>query len=118
MTATTRIDLRDIRIAGAVMLGAGLVRGLMHSSVGVPCPLRTLTGVPCPLCGMTTSVSAAATLDLRAAVAATPAGVLAVLLALVLVARPRVRSLEVPRWAIPTALIAMWVWQLFRFGFI
>ena len=118
MTATQRIDLRDVRVAGALMLGAGIVRGAMHSSLGLPCPLRTVTGVPCPLCGMTTSVSAAATGHLGTALAANPAGLVAVVLAVVLVVRPRMQSFDLPRWALPAALISMWVWQLFRFNVI
>ena len=110
--------MRDLRVAGAVMVGAAVVRGLAHSSVGLPCPLRSMTGIPCPLCGMTTSVTAASTGRFGDAIAATPFGLVAVLIAVVLVARPRLQAVQVPRWAIPTALAAMWIWQLFRFNVI
>lgn len=118
MNTTLHIDLRDVRIAGALMLGAAVVRGLAHSSIGLPCPLRALTGVPCPLCGMTTSVTAAATGRFGDAIAANPAGLLAVVVAIALVLRPRVQSVDLPRWALPAGLGAMWVWQLFRFQLI
>ncbi len=118
MTATQRIDLRDLRMAGALMLGAGVVRGALHSTVGLPCPLRAVTGIPCPLCGMTTSVSAAATGHLGAALAANPMGVIAVVVALALVVRPRIASVDLPRWVLPGALVSMWVWELFRFNVI
>jgi hypothetical protein len=118
MTATQRIDLHDLRIAGALMLGAGIVRGALHSSLGLPCPLRAVTGIPCPLCGMTTSVSAAATGRVGTAIAANPAGVIAVVVALVLVVRPRSEAVNLPRWVIPAALVVMWIWQLFRFQLI
>jgi hypothetical protein len=115
---TVRIDLRELRLAGGVMLAAGVVRGLTHSSLGLPCPLRSMTGVPCPLCGMTTSVTAASTGHIGAAVAANPAGLAAITVAVLLLAVPRVRSVDLPRWAVPGCLLAMWVWELLRFRII
>lgn len=116
LRASDRINLRDLRIAGAAMLGVAVVRGLSHSSLGVSCPLRAATGVPCPLCGMTTSVTAATMGDVPAAVAANPAGLLAVAVAITLVLVPRKETVDLPRWALPGGLLLMWVWQLFRFG--
>lgn len=113
--ARQRVELRDLRFGGGAMLGLGVVRGLAHSSVGVPCPLRALTGIPCPLCGMTTSVSAAATGHLATAFFANPAGIVAVVVALGLLAFPRREALDLPRWMLPVALTCMWVWELFRF---
>ena len=98
------------------MLGVAVVRGLSHTSLGLPCQLRAATGVPCPLCGMTTSVTAAAVGDLRTAVAANPAGLVAVAVAIVLLLVPRKQAVDLPRWALPGGLLLMWVWQLFRFG--
>jgi uncharacterized protein DUF2752 len=116
MTAVQRVELRDLRFAGGAMLAIGAVRGVMHSSVGLPCPLRTLTGIPCPLCGMTTSVSAAASGHVATAFFANPAGLVAVAVALALIAFPRRESIDLPRWVLPGALAVMWVWELFRFG--
>ena len=111
------LDLHDIRIAGAVMLGAGAVRAAWPGHApGLPCPLRTLTGVPCPLCGMTTSVTEAVHLHLGSAVAANPAGVLVVAAAVALLVSPRLKAVDVPRWLPYVALSLMWMWELFRFG--
>jgi len=84
---------------------------------GVLCPLRTLTGVPCPMCGMTTSVEATVHLRLGDALGANPAGVLAVVVAVVLLVR---RPATVPVWvpAILGGLAAMWLFELHRFAFI
>ena len=99
------------------MLAAGAVLPLLPGHPGFACPLRSVTGIPCPLCGMTTSVEATLRWHLHAALAANPAGVLAVLVALVLlVVRPR--RLRVPSLALPAALVAMWVFELHRFSFL
>jgi hypothetical protein len=111
---TAHLDPRDLTTAGAVMLGAAVVLPLLPGHPGLACPLRTMTGVPCPLCGMTTSVIETVHLDLGAAFAANPAGILAVLAALVLLA-VRPRRLTVPTVALPLALAALWVFQLNRF---
>jgi hypothetical protein len=114
---TQTLDLHDIRIAGAVMLGAAAVKAtLLPVHAGIPCPLRTLTGIPCPFCGMTTSVTNTVQLRLGSAVAANPAGVLVVLAAIALLVVPRLRAVDVPRWLPHAALTLMWMWELFRFG--
>lgn len=116
--ATTSIELGDLRVAGALMLGAAAVRPLMGSP-GVPCPLRALTGVPCPLCGMTTSVTDTVWLDVPSAVSANPMGVVAVLavVALWLVWR-RVERVAVPVLLLPLTLLAMWLFELHRFDYL
>lgn len=118
MAARVAVDLADLRVAGGLMLAAAALAPVLPGPDGVPCPLRTLTGVPCPLCGMTTSVTALVHLDLAGALAANPAGVIAVLVALVLLVLRRRREASVPVWAIPAALTVMWIWQLARFGII
>jgi hypothetical protein len=110
------VHLDDLRVAAGLLLTAGAVRAMLPAAPGLPCPLRALTGIPCPLCGMTTSVTATARLDLAAALAATPAGVVAVVGALALLLFRQRRSVRVPVWALPAALLAMWVFQLQRFG--
>lgn len=98
------------------MLGAGLVLTRLPAGVGLPCPLRSLTGVPCPLCGMQTSVKATLVGDLGRAVVANPAGVVAVLVAVVLlVTRPATIRIP-PLPVVLAALAAMWVFELVRFG--
>lgn len=117
-TARVAVDLGGARVAGGLMLGAAALAPLLPGPDGLPCPLRSLTGVPCPLCGMTTSVTALVHLDPLAAVAANPAGVLAVLVAVALLVGGRGRQASVPVWALPAALAATWIWQLARFGFL
>jgi hypothetical protein len=98
------------------MLAAAALAPVLPGPDGVPCPLRSLTGVPCPLCGMTTSVTATVHLDLLAALAANPAGVLAVVVAVTLLAFRHRKAVTVPVWAFPTGLLIMWTWQLARLG--
>ncbi len=107
---------RHLRWAAGAMLGAGLVMTRLPAGAGLPCPLRSLTGVPCPLCGMTTSVKATLAGDVGQALAANPAGVVVVALAVVLlVARPA--DVRMPPGAVVAAVLAaMWLFQLARFG--
>jgi ABC-type antimicrobial peptide transport system permease subunit len=107
---------RELRWAGGLMLGAGLVLTRLPAGAGLPCPLRSITGVPCPLCGMTTSVKSALAGHLGDAVAANPAGVVAVILAVVLLAA-RPESIRLPPLAVIVAVLAaMWAFELARFG--
>lgn len=115
---TTTVDLASLRIAGGVMLAAAMVRPLVPGEPGLPCPLRLTTGIPCPLCGMTTSVTAAAHLDLAQAAAANPVGILAVVVALALLVVRRPSRLDLPRWTLPAGLAAMWAFQLHRFSIV
>jgi len=109
-------EARHLRWAGGAMLGAGLVLTRLPAGTGLPCPLRAITGVPCPLCGMTTSVKATLAAHLGDAMAANPAGVVAVVLAMVLlVTRPE--RIPVPPVAVVVAVLgAMWLFELARFG--
>jgi len=116
VTGRTTVDLHDLRIAGVVMLAVAALAPVLPGPDGVPCPLRSLTGVPCPLCGMTTSVTAAVHLDVAAALAANPAGLLAVLVAVTLFVFRRRRHVAVPRWALPAGLLGLWAWQLVNLG--
>jgi hypothetical protein len=111
------VDPDELRIAAAALLGAGAVLRLLPGHQGLTCPLRAATGVPCPLCGMTTSVEASLRLDLGDAVAATPAGIAAVGVAvLLLVLRPA--RLRFPAALLYACLAAMWLYQLHRFSFL
>lgn len=105
---------RDVRLAGGAMLGAALALPALPFEAGIPCPLRSATGIPCPLCGMTTSVVATVHGDLGAALAANPAGVAAVAVAVwVLVARTR--DVRVPLPAALAGVAGTWAFELFRF---
>ena len=98
------------------MLGAGLVLTRLPAGVGLPCPLRAITGVPCPLCGMTTSVKSTLAGHLGDAVAANPAGVLAVVVAVLLLAVRPERIPVPPLPVVVAAVTVMWVFELARFG--
>jgi Protein of unknown function (DUF2752) len=112
---TLELDVRDLRIAGGLLLVCATARAAAGSGVGIPCPLRELTGVPCPLCGMTTSVTETVQLDLGDALAASPGGVAAVALALALILQPP-DGFRLPAALIYSALAALWLFQLHRFS--
>ncbi len=112
------VDLAELRVAGGAMLAAAAVLPLVPGDVGLPCPLQILTGIPCPLCGMTTSVTAAIRLRLGEAVAANPAGVVAVALAVALLLWRGRGRVALPSWLPPAALLSMWAYQLVRFSIV
>ncbi|MDQ3823965.1 MAG: DUF2752 domain-containing protein [Actinomycetota bacterium] len=114
---TIVLDPADLRYAAASVVVAGAALPLLPVHAPIACPLRTTTGVPCPLCGMTTSVAATLRLDFGAALAATPAGIAAIVLGLaVLTLRPR--AVRLPAVLLFAALGAMWLYQLHRFAFL
>jgi hypothetical protein len=109
------VELRDVRTAGVALIAAGAAISATGVHPALVCPLRALTGVPCPLCGMTTSVEATLQGDPGAAVAANPAGLVAVAAA-VLVLFVRLPRIVLPR-ALPVGVLgAMWVFELHRYG--
>ena len=109
------IDATELRVAGGVMLCAGALLQALPDGAGLPCPLRTLTGIPCPLCGMTTSVEATLRLDLAEAVAANPAGIVAVAMAIALLAL-RPKRIAIPSPLVYLTLLSMWMFELNRFA--
>lgn len=114
-TGSHALELDGLRVPGGLMLAGGIVRGFLPHAPGLPCPLRSLTGIPCPLCGMTTSVTDVLHLHIGSALAANPAGLVAVAMAVwVITARHR-HTLSVPGWLLPAALVAMWGFELVRF---
>ncbi|MDQ3620367.1 MAG: DUF2752 domain-containing protein [Actinomycetota bacterium] len=115
LARSAAIDLRDMRVAGTAMLFLAVTLPLVPGYPGIPCLLRTFTGVPCPFCGMSTSVKEAVRLQLREAWTANPAGIAAVLAAVLLIVfRPR--RMTLPVLMIPAILAAMWIGQLVRFS--
>jgi hypothetical protein len=109
------VELRDVRIAGIAMITAGAAIAGTGVHPTLVCPLRALTGVPCPLCGMTTSVEATLQGDPGAALAANPAGLVAVAAAL-LALFVRLPRIVVPRAVLTGVLGMMWVFELHRYG--
>jgi hypothetical protein len=115
LRGTVALDPHDLRTSGAVLLAAAAVLPLLPGHDELGCPLRRLTGVPCPLCGMTTSVEANVRLHVGRALEANPAGLAAVVVALLLlVVRPA--HVRVPA-ALPLVLLAgLWLFELHRFS--
>lgn len=109
------LDVREVRLLAGLMIACGAARAAADTSAGLPCLLREATGVPCPLCGMTTSVTETVSFDFRDAVAATPGGVVLVVLAVALLVRPPNR-LRFPAAVLYSALAALWLFQLHRFS--
>jgi hypothetical protein len=115
---TLMVDLTGLRVAGAAMIGLGITLPLLPHNPGLPCPLRTMTGVPCPFCGLTTAVKATVSGHLGAAVTANPFGIVAVVVAVLLLIRPRVRPLQVPLSVLLACAAVSWSWELRRFGYL
>jgi hypothetical protein len=111
------LDPRELRLAGAAMLGAGVLLPVFPGHPSLVCPLRTLTGVPCPLCGLSTSVEETVRLHWGDALQANPLGLALVLAAAaLLVLRPRRLALPLP--ALYLALAGSWLFELHRFSII
>jgi hypothetical protein len=109
-----RVDVAGLRWAGTLMLAAGVVWPLHPPALDVPCPFRAATGIPCPLCGMTRSVTSTVHGDVHEALVSNPAGILAVVVAVLLLVWRRPRSLTLPPWAVPAGIAALWSFQLLR----
>jgi len=115
VAAPYEVELHRLSVPAGALVCGGLVLAHLPSSVGVPCPLRTLTGVPCPFCGLTTSVRALFLGRLHAAAAAAPLGLVVVAVAAAVLAGVAPASLRIPRWALAVALGAEWAFELVRF---
>jgi uncharacterized protein DUF2752 len=108
------VDGKALRWPGAAMLAAGAVLPVLgHPGPG--CPLRTLTGIPCPLCGMSTSVEDSVRLQLVDALKTNPVGLLAVVVAVLLLFIRRDIRVRIPAYAIYAGLLSMWLFELVRF---
>jgi Protein of unknown function (DUF2752) len=113
--STTTIDLRALRITGAALLVAAVVKTLTGAP-GIPCPLRTATGVPCPLCGSTRSVEALVDFDIARALFMNPAGILAVAIAVGALVAWRAKHVVVPVWLVIAPFVVLWGYQLFKYA--
>jgi hypothetical protein len=116
ISGSTSLSAREVRVAGAAMLGVAAVRPLVPVEFVPPCPLRTLTGIPCPMCGMTRGVTSLVNGDFAHALLMNPASYLAVALAIVLLVQWRMKRVVVPVWLIAVMLAVMWTWQLFKYA--
>jgi hypothetical protein len=115
---TRAVALGELRVASALLLAGAVVQPFLPGPGGLPCPLREITSVPCPLCGMTTSVVASVHGRFGDALAANPAGLLAVAFAIVLLLWRRPKVVLIPSWVPLVALAAMWLFELHRFSVI
>jgi uncharacterized protein DUF2752 len=106
------IALRDLRYAGAAMLGTALVWPVLPVHPPNVCPLRTTTGIPCPFCGMTRAVVAAVHGHLGASLRYNPAGILLVVVALAMLLGWRAERVQLPAWLLPVCLGLLWVYNL------
>jgi hypothetical protein len=113
--ARYEVDASHLRVPAAGVVVGGLVLAHLPSSVGLPCPLRTLTGVPCPFCGLTTSVRALGGGHLGASFRAAPLGLLVVGFALVALTGRIPGRLRLPVPALAVAVAGEWIFELFRF---
>ena len=104
---------RELRVAGAGLVGAAAIWPLLPVHPPFACPFRSLTGLPCPLCGMTRACVAAAHGHLGASFAFNPAGVLVITVALLAIARPQwLARVRIPIWIAGVALGALWLWNI------
>jgi len=112
----TSVQTRELKIAGAAMLGVAAVRPLIPFEFVPPCPLRTITGIPCPMCGMTRGVTALVHGDFARAFLMNPASYVAVALVVLLLVQWRTKRVVIPVWLIVVALALMWTWQLYKYA--
>jgi hypothetical protein len=111
------VDTRPLRYAGGAMLAVAAVKPLFAGdTVGVPCPLRSLTGIPCPLCGMTRGVTAFVHGDVARAALLNPGSVLLVLAAVALLVLWRVPRVTIPSSTIPLVVGALWTFEFVKYG--
>lgn len=113
--ARYEVDRERLRGPGLALLAGGLALAHLPASVGLPCPLRSLTGIPCPFCGLTTSVRSLLGGQLRQAALAAPLGLLAVVLAVVAVAGIGPARYRLGHRTLLVALAAEWLFELHRF---
>lgn len=113
------LELGRLRVPAVALLGGTVVLAHLPNSVGLPCPLRTLTGVPCPFCGTTTALRQLGAGHLRASLSAAPLGIALVLVALVVtvlgMARRLPSQVRVHLWMLAPLLAAEWLFELHRF---
>ncbi len=116
MSPTSTLELRparDLRVAGAGLVGIAAAWPLVPVHPPLACPLRAATGIPCPLCGLTRACVAAVHGHLGTSLSFNPAGVLVVLAALVALFRPQwLTRLRAPAWFVIAAVGGLWVWNI------
>ena len=114
MTSTLELrPARDLRIAGAGLIGAAAIWPLLPVHPPFACPLRAATGLPCPLCGMTRACVAAVQGHVGASLAFNPGGLLVIVAALLALIRPQwLARLRVPIWIAGVLLGALWAWNI------
>jgi hypothetical protein len=115
MVKTYPIEVPRLRRPGVALLAGGLLLAHLPTSVGLPCPLRTLTGVPCPFCGMTTSVRDTMGGHVRSALGAAPLGIVAVVIAVFVVLGVGPKAIRLPTVGLVAIIAFEWIFELARF---
>jgi len=113
--ARYEVDCSHLRVPAAALVLGGLLLAHLPSSVGVPCPLRSLTGVPCPFCGLTTSVRALGGGHLAASFRAAPLGLVAVGAGVVTLTGWAPKRIRVPVPVLALLVAGEWIFELARF---
>jgi hypothetical protein len=103
-----RMDLSNLRVPAVGLVAGSVLLAHLPSTVGLPCPLRSLTGIPCPFCGITTSLRGLGAGQVGRSLGAAPLGLLAV------VGKLPAR-ITLNYWIIGPLLGAEWIFELVRF---
>ncbi len=109
------VDSSHLRVPAAGLVFGGLLLAHLPTSVGLPCPLRTVTGIPCPFCGLTTSIRALGGGHLSASLRAAPLGLIAAGVAVVTLTGLVPRTIRLPVSALAFLVAGEWIFELARF---
>jgi len=110
-----RMDLSNLRVPAVGLVAGSVLLAHLPSTVGLPCPLRSLTGIPCPFCGITTSLRGLGAGQVGRSLGAAPLRLLVMLAALLAVVGKLPARITLNYWIIGPLLGAEWIFELVRF---